>query len=318
MNQLGPFLMAAAMTAVAPPAPVVSSGTIDRFEIGSEHVPGRTITVWLPDSYDGSHPHAVLYMQDGQMLFDASTTWNGQEWGADEIAGRLIREGAVRPFIIVGIPNDGGNRHAEYSPQRPFEAMSEAQEAALYDAIQQSEDQTRHGRPVPELLGEYLRSDAYLRFLVEELKPRIDRSYAVETGPSDTFIMGSSMGGLISLYALVEYPRVFGGAACLSTHWPGFMGPDVNPFPELMQAYLSDRLPPPAQHRIYFDHGTVGLDAAYGQYQEQVDAILEERGYDETRWETRVFEGADHNEDAWRARLGIPLRFLLGRDPGDP
>ena len=92
-------------------APQVSAGelrVIEGFE--SQYVPARDIFVWLPDDYPDTNEYAVLYMHDGQMLFDASVTWNGQEWGVDEVASRLMAEGAVRDFIVVGIPNAGRER----------------------------------------------------------------------------------------------------------------------------------------------------------------------------------------------------------------
>ena len=118
--------------------------------------------------------------------------------------------------------------------------------------------------------------------------------------------MGSSMGGLISLYALTEYPAVFGGAACLSTHWPAGGG--------VMIDYLRSALPDPAGHRIYFDHGTATLDSLYPPFQRRADAVMRAAGYVEGRdWVTRVFAGAEHSERAWRVRVEQPLIFLLGR-----
>jgi enterochelin esterase-like enzyme len=117
--------------------------------------------------------------------------------------------------------------------------------------------------------------------------------------------MGSSMGGLVSLYAVCQYPELFGGAGCLSTHWPAVGA--------VIDGYLTTALPSPGRHRFYFDYGTATLDSLYEPYQQRVDAVLATRGYTSGRdWITRRFEGAEHNEAAWRERLHIPLRFLLG------
>jgi predicted alpha/beta superfamily hydrolase len=149
-------------------------------------------------------------------------------------------------------------------------------------------------------------SDAYLKFLVTELKPFVDRTYRTRTGPADTFIMGSSMGGLISCYAVAEYPQVFGGAGCVSTHWPLVDGAMVD--------YLGRTMPDPKTHRFYFDHGTVTLDAMYGPYQKRADAVMRSAGYtDGVNLMTRAIEGAEHNETAWRVRMGEALAFLIGR-----
>jgi len=148
-------------------------------------------------------------------------------------------------------------------------------------------------------------SDGYLQFLVEELKPFIDARYPTLSDPAHTLVMGSSMGGLISLYALIEYPNVFGGAGCLSTHWP--IGEEV-----LVDA-LGAALPSAGRHRLYFDFGTETLDANYEPWQRRMDEWLRTAGYREGQdWSTRKFEGAEHSERAWRERVPIPLAFLLG------
>ena len=112
------------------------------------------------------------------------------------------------------------------------------------------------------------------------------------------------MGGLISAYAICEYPEVFGGAACFSTHWPPLDGVFVE--------YIKDNLPDPASHNIYFDHGTEDLDGEYGPYQLQVDSAMEAKGYvSGENWITMKFEGQGHNERAWRSRFHISMEFLL-------
>ena len=164
------------------------------------------------------------------------------------------------------------------------------------------------------VFGDYeIRSDAYLKFLVEELKPFIDKRFATRKGRRHTFIAGSSMGGLISLYALCEYPKVFGGAACLSTHWPGIFSMEGNPFPEAMFQYMRQHLPAPRKHRLYFDCGDQTLDALYPPLQQKADAVLRKRGFSARNWQTRFFPGDDHSEKAWSRRLDQPLWFLLGQ-----
>jgi enterochelin esterase-like enzyme len=123
--------------------------------------------------------------------------------------------------------------------------------------------------------------------------------------------MGSSMGGLISIYAISEYPDVFGGAACLSTHWPGIFSLHDNPIPEAFYAYLDEHLPNPKTHKIYFDFGTETLDAMYAPLQAKVDTIMRDKGYSAANWKTMRFEGAAHTESAWQNRLHIPLQFLF-------
>lgn len=283
--------------------PQVSAGSIERLtSYPSAFVPPRNIDIWLPADCDKQQRYAVLYMHDGQMLFDATTSWNKQEWQIDEVASRLIKAGKTQPFIVVGIDNAGANRHSEYFPQQPFENLSPAQQAALYQ-LQRTKNQA--------LFSQQVYSDRYLKFLVTELKPYIDSHYSVYTDAAHTFVMGSSMGGLISLYAISEYPHIFGGAACLSTHWPSTFEQQNNPIPPAFFNYMQQKLPDPSTHKLYFDHGTATLDTWYPPLQAQADKIIKAKGYTSQNWQSLTFEGAEHSEHAWAARLDIPLIFLL-------
>lgn len=283
----------------------VSNGLIRHFhDFPSRFVAASNVDVWLPADYSSKKKYAVLYMQDGQMLFDSTVTWNKQEWCADETAGKLISEGKVRRFIIVGIFNGGKLRHCEYMPQKPFESLPQPIQDSLYATNRNT------GYPV---FNCRVQSDNYLRFLVEELKPFIDSVFSTDRKPSATFIMGSSMGGLISLYAICEYPGVFGGAACVSTHWPGIFETENNPLPEVFLSYMNKNLPSPKGHRIYFDYGDQTLDAMYRPYQLEADKIMKKKGFGPKSWKTMEFKGENHSERAWAKRLTIPLEFLLGR-----
>ena len=284
--------------------PTPSSGRIVRTEnFASKYVPARNIDVWLPVNYSSSKKYAVLYMHDGQMLFDSSITWNKQEWGVDETLTKLLQEQKIRDCIVVGIWNGGKSRHPEYFPQKPFEALSKEEQKQVYNAYRSGGQSIFSGLPIS--------SDNYLRFLVEELKPFIDKTYSTYTNASNTFVAGSSMGGLISLYALCEYPTIFGGAACLSTHWPGLLSMENNPVPAVFFSYLKKNLPSPKQHRIYFDHGTETLDSMYASLQLQVDAIMKQKKYQPSEWISRSWPGQDHSEKSWRSRLDVPFTFLL-------
>ncbi|MCF8233378.1 MAG: esterase family protein [Bacteroidales bacterium] len=293
------LIMLAACTGPAANAqiPTVSAGEIVRLEnFHSEFVTARHVDVWLPEGCNEHNSYTVLYMHDGQMLFDSTITWNQQEWGVDEAATRLIEENKLQPFIVVGIHNSGEGRHADYLPQKPFESLPE-------DFQQEYFIQANYNS---------LQSDNYLHFLVEELKPYIDKNFSTKPERENTFVAGSSMGGLISIYAICEHPDVFGGAACISTHWPGIRDQQENPLPGAFMEYLNLNLPSPDDHKIYFDYGTETLDALYEPYQKQADVIMRENGYTDQNWMTRKFEGASHSENAWRARLHTPLLFLMG------
>ena len=287
---------AAASTAVAQPMPEVAVGRIERLPaFASRHVDVRPVDVWLPADYSPARRYNVLYMHDGQMLFDAGRSWNKQAWDVHLAVDRLVTQGRIPGTLVVGVWNNGALRHSEYYPQKFLPFVAEP-------VRQRFIDQGLQGRP---------RSDAYLRFLVEELKPAIDARYATLPGREHTFIMGSSMGGLISLYAMNEYPQVFGGATGLSTHWMGSFEANSH-LPLAAFMYLRERLADPATHRLYMDHGTLELDALYAPYQAFVDQIVKDRGYTAANSLSRVFEGTGHNEKAWAARLEVPLQFLMG------
>lgn len=281
----------------------VSSGRIERFlNFKSDYVDARNIDVWLPNGYSNKEKYAVLYMHDGQMLYDAETSWNKQVWEVDEVAGKLIAENKTRKFIVVGIWNNRLKRHPEYFPQKAYEKLTTEQKEFVSNQLllKKKIDQTFH--PV---------SDNYLKFIVTELKPFIDKQFSTKTDRKNTFIAGSSMGGLISMYAICEYPDVFGGAACLSTHWTGIYQLKNNPIPETFYTYLKQNLPNPKKHKIYFDHGDKTLDSLYPTLQKEVDKIMKQKGFCTKNWITKYFPGKDHSEKAWHERFHIPLEFLL-------
>lgn len=297
---------ASARAADAAPAKVTMVGSIQRLErVASQYVAPHDVDVWLPPDYPKHAPYAVLYMFDGQNLFGEREAGKLSSWQADATAARLMREGKTRPFIIVGIANAQAERMSEYFPQKPWEALTPAQRRTLF-AQRLGNFQVMPVAPF---------SDAFLAFVTQELKPVIDERFAVDPKPDATFVMGSSMGGLMAWYAMAEYPDVFGGAACLSTHWPGpFLALDAktdDPAPDAFVDYIQRHFPSADHHRIYFDHGTRTLDANYAPTQQRVDAWLQANGWTGRHFDSRVFDGAEHSETFWAARLAIPMSFLL-------
>jgi enterochelin esterase-like enzyme len=145
----------------------------------------RFLRVWLPPGYDGAENsgrrYPVLYLNDGQNLFEAATSYTGVEWQVDETADRLIGEGAVPPMIIVGIDNSGKDRIREYMPHRSVHPM------------------------MLRVQGRY-----YPDFLMKEVMPFVERNYRAATGPENTGLGGSSLGALISLYTAMARPGVIG------------------------------------------------------------------------------------------------------------
>ncbi len=304
MKKLTTLFACIALFAASAQEMVPETGTIKHFaNFKSKLVEPRNIDVWLPEGYSTKEKYAVLYMHDGQSLFDANVTWNKQEWQMDEVAGELIRQDATRKFIVVGISNVPKIRQAEYFPQKVFESLPKKTQDSIYDI-------RVNGSPI---FNGKINSDNYLKFIVTELKPFIDQNFSVRTDQQNTFIGGSSMGGLISLYAVCEYPAVFGGAMCMSTHWPILVGTDIlEALPKAYNKYLTANLPEPKAHKFYFDYGDETLDAQYKPYQTKVDKIMEAIGYTEKNWVTREFKGLDHSETSWAVRVDQPLYFLLG------
>jgi hypothetical protein len=304
MRTLFTFVSCLALFGVTAQEMIPETGTIKHYaNFESKLVAPRNIDVWLPEGYSEKEKYAVLYMHDGQSLFDANTTWNKQEWQMDEVAGELIRQDATRKFIVVGISNVPKFRQGEYFPQKPFEKLPKKTQDSIYEI-------KIDGKP---LFNAKVNSDDYLKFIVTELKPFIDKNFSVKTDQQNTYIGGSSMGGLISMYAVCEYPAVFGGAMCMSTHWPGLVGVDiVRVVPKAFLDYMTGNMPDPKVHKFYFDYGDQTLDAQYKPFQVKADAIMNAIGYTDKNWSTREFKDFDHSETSWAVRLDQPLYFLFG------
>lgn len=228
----------------------------------------RTILVYLPPSYGtGQQRYPVVYMHDGQNLFDEATSYVG-EWCVDETMEVLSRHGTEA--IVVGIPNQGEHRLDEYSPFR---------------------DRLGHGG----------RGDAYLSFVIRTLKPRIDHDFHTLSGRSHTSIMGSSMGGLISLYAALRYGGTFGAV--------GVMSPSL---------WFANRAIFAFARKSFFIPGKLYMDLGLAEGHEMVaDArrmrtLLCEKGYRPGDDLMYVEERSGrHTESAWAGRLPAALQFLL-------
>ena len=242
----------------------------------------RHVSVWLPPGYEETDDrYRVIYMADGQNLFDPRIANTGTDWGVDEAMVAGAAAGAFDPAIVVASWSTQA-RGYEYSPW--------------------------HG------------AVRYARFVTEELKPRVDAAFRTRTGPGDTFHMGSSMGGLLSFHMVSEHPDTFSACGCVSTHFP--LSPSVvseylgipsgeNDTPYILSDIEAGRTVPPGT-RYLFDYGTEGLDAGYAPTHEAVAQWLRGQGLNEGEdFAVRAYEGADHNEAAWRARVADQLRWML-------
>ncbi len=293
-------LVAAAVPTASAAAPIqhADRGTVERHVVYSPELSDTiTVDVWLPEGYApaGETRMPVVYMHDGQNLYDRHTTWNGQSWEMDSVASSLIDAGAIGPVIIVGIHSDPATRVSQLMPQQ---AVADAGLEELMAEV--------------KLKGQPVLGDRYADFVVSTLKPLIDSTYRTLPDREHTVVMGSSMGGLMSLYLICRAPEVFGGAGCMSTHWYGSRDAG-DMFGNALMRFMERNLPDPATHSLYFDHGTETIDAYYGPWEQKALEIARQKGYrDGVNLDSYVDQGAAHTEDAWAGRVERPLRFLLG------
>jgi predicted alpha/beta superfamily hydrolase len=236
----------------------------------SRHVEhARDILVWLPPGYHAQPERRfpVLYLHDGQNKLDPKTSYTGRDWDVDTAATALIERGEIEPLIMVAIYNSPDRLH-EYNPLD--------------------------------------RGHAYAAFIITEVMPVIDSAFRTERGRRNA-LMGSSMGGLISLAMLWKRPDVFFGAACLSPSlWVLARSGGA-------AAWLEKHPAPPSDSRLYLDHGTRGAEARVRGLAEEVAAFAVRAGLKKTRVRHVVARGGEHNEVSWRARVDKPLKHLFGR-----
>ena len=271
-----------------------------------------SVWVWLPPGYDaarGRH-YPVLYMHDGQNLFDRNLTKYNQEWGIDEAVTRMARQGDLRAWIVVGVQSPRA-RYRTLFPARMLPLLSPTLRARV-EALDDGSGTTAS-----------FASDAYLRFLTETVKRRVDARFRTLRGPADTAVIGSSMGGLMAFYAMAEHPRVFGQAAAVSMH-VALADPTSKSVDHQAAArdvalafgrYLAQSPMRPATNRLYIDHGSGTLDGSYAPYSAALLPVLAKAGWTRGRFQFRSYAGAEHNETAWSQRIDIPLAFLDARDP---
>lgn len=276
---------------------------VDLGPVATRQIASPKVVVWLPPGYDaGKGRYGVVYMHDGQNLFDPKRSNFNKVWAADKSALRLIASGKVAPFIIVGIDQPGVDRWRQYFPRPMLDYVSPETQTKL----------TAQGN------GQPIIADAYLRFMVAELKPKIDRLYRTKKDRAHTGIVGSSMGGLISLYAISKFPNVFGMAGAVSTHLPlgdpNWSEAEQQDILAAWRKFVGLELGKPKGRRIWFDHGTQTLDAFYQPYQENLDTALVANGWKKGEdFQSTVYVGTPHEENAWAGRLDDIFGWMFGR-----
>jgi len=245
---------------------------------------GRIVDYWLPKE-GATH---LLIAHDGQNVFDGRTsTHRGQTWKMAQSANRVSKELGIAPPAIIGVwhsstKDNPWGRGKDLVPQKYFQ-----------EGIPVHKDFAQVFQP------ELLQSDSYLRDIFEKYVPSIAPGISV----SNTAMIGSSMGGLATLYALAQMPEKFSTALALSTHWR--FGGDA-----LVERTINS-LPKPGIHKIWMSHGTKGLDREYAPFQRQADTLMHERGYTQHNFISKVYEHSGHNERSWAKYLDQPIRFWL-------
>ncbi len=243
----------------------------------------RFLRVWLPSGYDAAEnagrQYPVLYLNDGQNLFEGATAFNGVEWQVDETGDRLIREGVVPPMIFVGMDNTGRERIREYMPHRSLNPMMLRAHGTRYPA-----------------------------FLFKEVMPFVASHYRVASEPENTGLGGSSLGALIALYAVAVRPGVIGRLLLES---PSLWASNRQ---LIRQSRGVKRWP----ERIFLATGTAEAgrkdkDQSVVDDVRELAGIMRRAGLDDARLKLVIEDGATHNEAAWARRFPEALTFLFGR-----
>ena len=239
----------------------------------------RDVLVYLPRGYRrfSRRRYPVLYLQDGQNVFDAATSFSGVEWGVDEAAERLIKENLIEPLIVVAVANTGEQRIDEYAPTR-----------GVIDAKAKRKKRSKG------------LARKYGHFLMDELKPYIDRKYRTNPGAEFTGLGGSSLGGLVTFAIGILYPQVFGRLMVMSPSiwWDNFA---------IYRLVDSIQQKPPL--KVWLDIGTA--EPGWEQARELVNRLLEKGWKLQKDLQYMEAQGADHSEAAWAARVEPALRFLF-------
>jgi len=299
-------VMAAAADAggfVPLPAPSGRGQLFVRRGFTSRDLLARDLFVWVPDNPAPSAGFPVLYLQDGQNLFDAQLVPFGTAWEIDRSMSQLADARRLAPAIVVGIASTGA-RFTDYAPASILNQLPDAARGA-----------------VESLWGGTARSDVYAALVVEDVKPLIDAHFPTSPETDSTFLGGSSLGAVAALEILTRYPDRVAGAACLSAHLSLLPVTETEPLPDHFAAdvtravsyFATTRVPPAGRHALWIDRSALGIDRFYEPSHAALASALHGLGYvDGVDLTMRCYPGVGHDEDAWRARLNDTLVFLLG------
>jgi enterochelin esterase-like enzyme len=262
----------------------------------------RELFAWRPDGVDRDRPLPVLYVQDGQNLFDARRVPFGAAWEIDASLSRLIDAGRIPPIMAVGVACSS-DRFLEYAPAL---ILNRAPVPAR-DAVETA-------------WGGSAQSSAYAELVVHRIKPFVDAAFATLPGAATTFVAGASMGGVAAIELLARHPDVFAGAAALSAHLSLLPVDETETMPEgfadqmaaAVGAFALADLPAAGRHRLWLDRSELDIDRFYGPSHRALIEAMIILGYQlDQDLAVHNFPGVGHNEAAWRDRLDEALAFLL-------
>jgi predicted alpha/beta superfamily hydrolase len=248
---------------------------------------GRTIDFWVPD---GGSDH-VLIAHDGQNIFDRKTASFLYTWKLTQASIRIARELKQTPPLIIGVFHssskaDPHGRGKDLCPEDPFR-----------EGMQPTNS--------PSMTASDLHGNKYLQTIFDEILPELARKTSTSISPNKTAMIGSSMGGLATLYSAIKFHDRFHTALALSPHWTLAGNPLID--------WMIPKLPRDSAIRIWMSRGTKGLDAEYEPFQDRVDRMMEDLGWDSKRFMSKVYHRTAHNERSWASYVDEPLRFWLNK-----
>ena len=288
----------------------VSFGELENFVIESDY-DTRKIQIYYPNNKIIDSDTLFIFMNDGEELFNAAESWHNMEWGIDEKIEQMNLNENELNFVIIGIYSakkgnrffvDETKRYAEYFPKESIPYFDSGFKKRRYQ--------------------EWVNNNNlyYLEFLTEDVIPFVEDKFDISLNNKNLGIIGASMGGLSALNALIEHPDLFGFAGCISTHWVG-----IKPFEYVLLpfvgkidgdddtanaiiSYIEDNITNIDDQKIYFDHGTIGLDSLYSTPQRRVNKILDSKSKD---YKYLVFDGYDHYASEFGSRFDGVLEYLV-------
>tara|TARA_B100001248_G_scaffold262498_1_gene258866 strand:- start:8568 stop:9473 length:906 start_codon:yes stop_codon:yes gene_type:complete len=276
----------------------------------------RIIQIYYPKIIEINDDTKFIIINDGEELFSESDSWHGGAWNIDDSFLELTKQGIDLNLVVIAINSakrnkgkiiDETRRYAEYFPNESIAYFEQGFKKNTYSYFIDRDELN------------------YPKFLIENVIPFVEAKLNIELNQSNLGIIGASMGALSALNTVIEYPEYFGFLGCISTHWVGIMPSEylLIPFRRevlisgdkettlAIQKYVKTNLAKLKNKKIYFDHGTVGLDSLYGYPQKEIDEILESG---EIIFQTKSFPGHDHETNFFGERFGPMVHYLLYSD----